>query len=239
MTMRLLTKLIDHLRVKRPNSGTWQEWEEWEVKARAEQPIRYFLFDTLVTQLKVWHRKYVMEPADWIRYRTYDKYHVIKPKTLEAGYHSPQERIMHATFGELVTYVEVSLGWRGWPYQLKKQPRKSKANLKKYGLEHLEWEIAEPTVPARQKQIAKEVKSLYIWWTEIRPNRISHNDKKLKDLEALGDDLSAVATSSIFRTLSNPATRNYYDCLNELDEFYDEQDHDMLAALFKILDYLD
>lgn len=240
MSMKLLTNLKKFLRVPRPNTGTWQEWEEWEIKARKDHPIRYFLFDTMLTKISVWNSRYIGGAKDWIRYRTYNRFHVISPKTLKPGYHNTQERILHAAFGELVSYVEGSLGYRGWPWQLKKQPRKTKANLKKYGLEYLEWEINDPTVPAHQKEKAKEIKALYHWWTEARPKRIDHLSPKMIDLEDKTVDLSkAKTTASIFSALNNSASRKYYDYLNEVDQFYADQDQKMLEALIDILDYLD
>jgi len=38
------------------------------------------------------------EIMDWIRYRTYDKYHILKINTLSIGYHEYDEILLHANF---------------------------------------------------------------------------------------------------------------------------------------------
>lgn len=239
MNMILLAKLIKKFQVKRPNSGTWEEWEEWEIKAKANEPVRYFLFDTLPAVVRGFKNRRISPIFDWFRYRIKDRFHIISPKTLNPGYHTSHDRILHAMFNELVSYVEVSLGYRGWLYNSKKKYRKTKANYKMFGLQHLEWEINDTTVPPHQKQKAREIKALYLWWTEVRPKRLDHDTEKLDHIRPHFD--KTISVGSMFRTMNNMAssTAQFYDCINAMDEFYHEQDIEMLNALLKILDYLD
>ena len=237
--MTILAKFIKKFQVKRPNSGTWEEWEEWEIKTKDTKPVRYFLFDTIPAAVRAFKARRIIPITDWVRYRVKDRFHVIAPKTLKPGYHSSKERILHASFNELVEYVEISLGHQGWPHNSEKKYRKTKANYKMFGLQHLEWELTDPSIPNHQRQKASEIKALYLWWTEVRPRRIDYNTEKLDHLRPNYDKTTSVG--SMFRMLNNQSSfaSQYYDCLNITDQFYSDQDDEMLKALIQILDYLD
>ena len=78
----------------------------------------------------------------WIRYRTWARYHIIDTK-LPPGYHDKDQLMIYGCFSLLVDYVE-----------------------KEKCFEVIEWE-SDPGHSAD----AKEIRSLYDWWKNVRPNR--------------------------------------------------------------------
>ena len=128
----------------------------------------------------------------FIAYRTYDKYNVIKIKTLDPAYYDKDQIMLHGMFALLVDYVEVELAsmdrvadyinriksLKNFLYNLLvpdfiKYPPSSDR-----GLSHLDYyrtykgcspdeeQFAEST-----RQFGEEVFSLYKWWTVERPLR--------------------------------------------------------------------
>jgi hypothetical protein len=106
-----------------PGAATWDEWQDWEDKARKNN-VRWFLADTL----PFWCWKTFINPftrlESWIRYRAFDRYHIIKT-TLKPGYYDMDTRLIHAMFDMLVDFVEVEKArmnvvftkqkpWSGW-----------------------------------------------------------------------------------------------------------------------------
>lgn len=69
---------------------------------------------------------------------------ILKIASLEKGWHDKDKLLLHACFQLLVDYVEKEKGLSG----------------------HIDWNWDEP-----HSHAAREMRSLYRWWTKARPNR--------------------------------------------------------------------
>jgi len=67
----------------------------------------------------------------------------LKIHTLEKGYKENEDIILHAVFQVLTDYVEIEKPFKWFDWETKKE-----------------------------KELKKEIKYLYKWWTKIRPNRV-------------------------------------------------------------------
>jgi hypothetical protein len=84
----------------------------------------------------------------WIKYRTINRFNVVKIKSLKPGYYDIDLRMLHAMFDLLVEFIE------------KEEP-----------FERIDWD-ATPEV----SNAAKEIKELYEWWVYVYPHRKSPLD---------------------------------------------------------------
>ncbi|NIM17785.1 MAG: hypothetical protein GTO45_37895 [Candidatus Aminicenantes bacterium] len=163
-----------------PQEATWDEWRDWEDKARKKK-VRWFLADTF----PFWCWKTFINPFEkaksWLRYRTVDRYHTIKT-TLKPGYYDMDTRLLYAMFDMLVDFVELEKAWMNVVFT-KRKPwsgwgRTHWWRSRIEGLSYLEWEIGlgDPNLPEeerheQQAKNAQEIKYLYTWWKDVRPNR--------------------------------------------------------------------
>jgi hypothetical protein len=253
MIFKLLGKLVDRFECKRPPYATGVEWEEWQKTTKKQQPIRYFLFDTIPTLCRRLNIRRLQPVKYWFIHRTTNRMHVVKPKTLKPGYTHREDRMLHTCFHELTTYVEGSLAARNFSYWEEGRPegrsdlrwkfsskrrRSTLANRIEAGVQYLDWEINEPMCAGYQAQAAKEFKDLYLWWTVQRPQRLdAWNDEKLTSLESPEDRTQH--EGRLFSSNIPASTRLYWDCATELNQFYEDQDQKMLEALIKVRQRLD
>ncbi len=69
-------------------------------------PIRYWLHNDAASLL-IWPWSMrIARVNDWIRYRTYNRYHVVKTG-MEPGYVDVTERMLHVNFNMLKDFVEI------------------------------------------------------------------------------------------------------------------------------------
>lgn len=140
---------------------------------------------------------YLERLIDFIRYRTYDRYNIIKIHSLEPSYYDIDTRLLHGMFSLLVDYVEIEKAnlerlfgdeglydrpcFRKWYYRIYRKIRKLFVNIssRDLGLAYLDWEISnlDPSFPANQRDYAKEVKELYLWWVDDYLKREQEEEK--------------------------------------------------------------
>lgn len=135
---------------------------------------------------------------DFVRYRTYDKYHIIKTD-LEPGYYDKDTLILEANFALLVSFVEKECATmelysekpKNWRFKLPRILRGifyRDIRSRELGLKFIDWHINNELSPEeielqfdnvesyqqyRKEYSApwKEIKELYIWWKDVRPKR--------------------------------------------------------------------
>lgn len=255
--MNWLDIIKSKLSIDKPIALQWHEWEEWEACMRAERPLAYWLNET-VPDFFDDIRRSITKPFNdvryWIRYRVFDKYHVI-PTGLEPGYHDSDERIMHGMFQLLVDFVEIEKAWMHvvWsddncqkfqvPWYSRGFFRIKNWRSREAGLAYLDWEctLGNPLLPEferceSQAATAYETIELYKWWTEVRPNRPDPHDAS-----GWGEYYRKREESgrSMFDTRNETAeddqeSRRILDLTRKIEEEQHKEDEEMLVRLVKI-----
>ena len=245
------------LRVPKPEYSTMKGWKEWEDNARAEQPLAFWLNETVPEWLRD-VKSSITSPLNnaryWIRMRVFDRYHIINTR-LKPGYSDADTRMLYGMFNLLVDFIEVDKAWMHVVFDnaeraKRKHPWWSRGwtRFKSYrdpdaGLAHLAWEmtLGDPDLPIEQRadtqaRDAREQLELYKWWKEIRPARPDPHDAS--GWTALCDARTAKGRSFFDDDDETPEdeseTRRILDECQRIEREYDEEDEAMLIRLVKI-----
>lgn len=176
------SKFADWVRgTKKPVAMLWDQWAEWEKKAKEAHPNRYWLAEVALKALQnalYWPYEFLQTIYIYILVRFVDKRHTLQTKLKKGRWHDFDTRLLHGAFEALVDFVEIEIGGH-------EKPRRSMLR----GLNHLKWEAKlkndedmgfEPGdkyygEPTPQAEAAITVRDLYLWW-KARPNRTSPHD---------------------------------------------------------------
>jgi hypothetical protein len=237
-----------------PGALTSKGWRLFNEEFKEKAPIRYWIghdFRHAVTLPIKWKYDAV---RNWIRFRTYDKYHIVKTG-LKPDYYGFGERILHANFNMLKDFVECDKSWHGfWSQDEKEKQTWCQKYIPFYwtfvefrrpdlGINHLEWEMTldDPSLPPQDQSpeqacSAREQMALYKWWTEIRPSRkeepmIEYSDQGLGMMSILDDDFDHDAED--YKRNQDILERN-----EKLREEWNREDEEMLIRLVKIREHL-
>ena len=181
--------------------GTSEEWNDWEDKAKAEYPVRWWIAEEGLDYLQniVY---YIPDRLNDIRYyinnRWVSKSHALTadPRDIKPGNWSDVgNRFLPCLFKELVDFVEIE---QAWHHCMWSDDAKTKFNVPWYrsgwlrwrtwrnpeaGLEYLRWaetltnaeflddDKKQEAEPTYQAKAAKEIIELYTWWTTTYRNR--------------------------------------------------------------------
>ncbi len=197
----LRTKMLGEI----PKSATMEEWDDIDARERT-MPIRYFLVKTIPLKISV-KMMQLRDVKYWFKYRLQKehKYHLCDTG-LPPAYYEIEKRMLHANFNMLKEFVETELAdQQGWRTDRDDIDLISIGRVT--GLEHLDWQIAltlnehdgleadDPRIGESTPQAltAQEIKALYLWWVDERPNRPDPWDLYNKDTD-YGDDKSLFKT---------------------------------------------
>ena len=195
-------KFADWLRgTPKLKCGTSEEWNDWEDKAKAEYPVRWWIAEEGLDYLQniVY---YIPDRLNDIRYyinnRWVSKSHALTadPRDIKPGNWSDVgNRFLPCLFKELVDFVEIEQAWHHcmWSDDAKTKfdvPwwRSGWLRLRTWrnaeaGMEYLRWAETltneefldegekHKAEPTYQAKSAKEIIELYTWWTETYRNR--------------------------------------------------------------------
>jgi hypothetical protein len=172
------SKFADFIRgTKKPLALGWDEWDQWHKSAKEKHPLRYWIAETGLKKLQ----NTIYYPYDmyhtikiYIQNRFVDKLHYLHTGLKPGEYNDLDYRILHGLFNELVIYVERECAWSyGKPKEIKHLYKFKNGSCKQAGLDYLDWGIKDKykgkLTPFAKS--CKEIKRLYIWWTEKRSNR--------------------------------------------------------------------
>lgn len=249
---KLISKFRDWMAYNPPGALSSTGWRLFEREFKVRAPVRFWITKDLRRKVILPIQWKYTAVADWIRFRTYDKYHVLKTG-LEPGYTSVQHQILNVNFNLLKDFVETEQAWHH--YICSEELRFKMSWLEKYmplyhvvfpfrrpelGIEHLEWAatLDDPSLPPHeqsphQAESAREILALYRWWVNIRPSRKElvpppYSDQGLDDFMACFDpefDRDAEdfkAHQASFEDREKQAT------------LWDLEDDEMLVRLMKI-----
>jgi hypothetical protein len=190
------------------------------------------------------------------------------PRDIKPGQWSDVgNRFLPCLFNELVDFVEVELAWWhiAWDDEGKakyKAPFWSKGwwrvrtwRCRQAGLDNLDWQMKltldreypdqdipadKIGVPTSQAIRAREILDLYMWWTEVRPNRVDPYEAsgwteycaKMRELN--DGSLFGSKTTPELKKLSNRS----HKLLQKIEAQYEKEDTDMMIRLIKVRDAL-
>lgn len=139
-------------------------------------------------QFKFMINKWISDIGRWIKYRTTDRYDVVRLRDLRPGYYEPETRLLHAMMQILCDFVEVELAWHSY-WRNPERSKKPKGRDREAGLAYLDWEVSlkfdmgvnpgdehygEPTPQAID---AAEVKAIYLWYRDVYQKRRESGDE--------------------------------------------------------------
>lgn len=230
-----------------PGALTSEGWRSFDNEFYFKAPIRYW-FHRDFKRIFIYPVKWKYDAvADWIRYRTFDKYHIVKTG-LPPGYNEVDNIMLYTCFNLLKDFVEISQASRSyWSEEIQKTW--CEQNMPFYriffpfrrpdiGIKHLEWasSLDDPSLPVHeqspaQAKHARETLVLYKWWVEERPNR--------KKVEIRHPEIKSGRPMDIFSTKVRltPEYKRYKSDLEKSykqEEKWHNEDDKMLARLVKI-----
>ena len=195
-------KFADWLRgTPKLRMGTSEEWHEWEDRAKAAYPVRWWLAEEGLDYLQnlVY---YIPDKLNDVRYYINNRWvshsHALTahPRDIKPGqWQDVGNRFLPCLFNELQDFVEIE---QAWHHCIWSDDAKTKFNVPRWrsgwlrwrtwrcpeaGIEHLRWastltneEFLEEgekhlAEPTYQANTAKEIIELYTWWTQTYRNR--------------------------------------------------------------------
>jgi hypothetical protein len=196
------SKFADWIRgTTKLKAGTSEEWQEWEKRAKADYPVRWWLAEEGLDYIQKFVY-YIPDQLDEVRYYINNRW-ISRSHSLTAhardikpgNWCDVGNRFLPCLFNELVDFVEVEQAWHHccWsdeaktkfavPWWRKGWFRWRTWRCPEAGLEYLRWasnltneEFLEEgekhlAEPTYQAKTAKEIIELYTWWTETYRNR--------------------------------------------------------------------
>ena len=230
-----------------PGALTSEGWHSFDNEFYFKAPIRYW-FHRDFKRIFVYPVKWKYEAITmWIRYRTYDKYHIVKTG-LEPGYREVDSIMLHTNFNLLKDFVEISLASRSyWQDDVKKTWCETHMPFYRIfypfcqpdlGIKHLEWAstLDDPTLPPHEQSVeqakhAKETLALYKWWVDVRPNRKKVEIRHIKSDSKNPLDIfnPKVRLTKEYKLYRSDLEKSY-----KQEEKWDAEDDKMLVRLVKI-----
>jgi len=191
-----------------PVAAEMGEWDRIDKENKIKYPIRYFLNEVLIPNTWWPVSRFTSDVMSKIRYGWYEKLYLIDTN-LSHDYHEVDERLLHGMFSLLVDFVEIEKAWmevifnNGYkrPWWILNRFRS-----RILGMRYLDWEITlMDTSDKPQAESAQIIKDLYIWWVDVRPNRLDPYDLMVK-----WDDMSEDEKSHTSKQIT-VIEQKYYD----------------------------
>jgi len=243
--------MFNKLQIEKPTAASYQEWRRWEEESKAKYPIRYFITETVPKYLSNMKRTIVSPFVNLKKFfynRFVEIHHIIK-MDLKPGWHEYDEKMLYANFQILVDYVELDCASHAvdsttpsfWNRIFKGRNawRSRELGLKYLAPHSLEEDPTCADEITKNNQVRKELMDLYIWWKDVRPNRVdpyeslrwkavhgSHEGENIWDWMEPGD-IEAKAK------LRQAAQESW-----NLEEAYRREDQERLEKLVKLREWL-
>ena len=202
-------------KIPRPLSATHEGWAEWHKTARASEPFKYFILETIPDKWWDFQTFFTCPVKDlryWFRSRFTCRWHVVNTH-LEPAYYDSDTRLLHACFALLVDYVELELAHMNGS-------KRSRAK----GLEYLDWEISDTDCQVGgQAQAATIKKELYLWWKDVRPNRPDPDAEYfvLTDRRDAGEEIPDAEMVAVLRNVGTIEKDQYEEDNAQLKKLID------------------
>ena len=258
------SKAADWLRgKKKPGSATGEGWDDWNEKAAAEHPVRYWIVEEGLGKAQdfvTWPKRKVGDVRNYITNRYVSKTHALTSKLKKGQWHEYEERLLHSMMDSLVDYVEIEEAWHHVAWGDKKDQYKSTSRFwwnewrcPEAGVDHLKWAASlvcdkdmgvEEDSPnygksTGQAQNAQEILELYKWWKFERPARPDpYEVSGWRAWNEAQDVKRGDKPRRLFRSDRTAAERKessrLFKLVNKIEAGYDKEDQDMMIRLIKV-----
>jgi len=249
---RKLTQFKRWMDYNPPGSMSSKGWRLFGKEFKEKAPIRHWFMKefryTAILPIK-WKYDNIRY---WIRYRTYDKYHIVDTG-LKPDYYDASTIMLHADFNILKEFVEVEQAWQSycWSDEYKEKATWCEKHMPFYrffypfrrpdiGIKHFEWAatLDDPKLPPHERcdhqaVAAREILTIYDWWVNQRPARkeIEHTPYDNQGLDGIlacfDDDFDRTAPDFIVHQKS-------MDDAGKQEEEWHDEDEQMLIRLIKV-----
>lgn len=238
-----------------PKAATACGWKEY--KDRNKSRIGYWLVEEgfdLAQDIVNFIPDVYKNAKRYTENRFVTKPHYIDTKLSRGEWHEMDTRILHGLMETLVDFVEVEKAHRQFISDWLQQPEESvwfglrkrqkwksewKTPDREAGLRYLDWEISLGDESPYQSKAAAEIKELYLWWKDIRPQR--EDPMKASGVSAYFDRQREEHGDGLFDIMCREETdeekdayRTMSDRMYEMEEQQEQEDEDMMVRLIKI-----
>lgn len=260
------SKFADRIRgTKKILAGTSEQWRDWDKNAKSAHPIRFWIAEEgldYVQDFVMWPIDRVYDFKYWINNRFVSKTHALTSNLKKGQWHEFEDRILHCLFDELVNFVEIELAASNFRWD-EEARKKYKAPFWAVGwfrwrthrnveaaMDYLNWaselrytenEVSADSPhlgkPTPQALAAKDIKVLYNWWKNERPNRPDPYDASGWTAYCTTRDNDGDSLSWLMRARSEEEQANVDHMLNvmhKMEDGYWKEDEKMLIKLIRI-----
>jgi len=203
-------------KIKLPSSGktaaTLDFWHEWKEKMKREYPIRYFLFKTIPSEIRIFWSRRITQPWYYFKCWIWKHYNVVKIKTLDPTWSDVTEKVLHVNFQLLIEFIEGE------------EPFK-----------RIDWDATK-----EHKHAAAEMKELYRWWKEDWPRKeeISPDGTSLLEFPGSPPAMRKTFSDKYDNDLEIIAYRKMLDAHNKNENAWWKKEEEQLIRLMKIRPFL-
>lgn len=247
----MLKKFRRWLNYNPPGALSSKGWRLFKDEFKQKAPIRYWFTNEFYYSCILPIKWKYDKVTDWVRYRTYDRYHVVKTGK-SPGYSDAREQILNVNFNILKDFVEIETAWRTRCFSGDLTFAERYIPLYRFfvdnrnpevGLSHFKWAatLDDPSLPAHERspaqaEAAREILVLYNWWVNERPNR---KEAELPEYDDQGMGLMASLDEDFDRDAEDyKKFKDVMDDMRNLEDRWEDEDQEMLIRLMKIRQHL-
>ena len=230
--------------IDKPQFAEIHKWEDIDARIRRQQPVGWFLTETLPDFIEDVHR-IITSPyyntRYYIRNRFIRKSHMLRTDCPPGEYCDTDQRILSAMSNAVIDYVEIELAYKHTWCGSEEVPNAVWRNGRciELGLKYLEWEMEldDPNLDLytradSQANSAREVNAIYNW-AKARPARPDPHEASgwTAYCNKYRDDLWGSDNASPGRAADSEAASKK---LREIEAQYEQEDEDMLIRIIKV-----
>jgi hypothetical protein len=225
MQFRIKKHLQGLFRIEKPHALPLGGWSEWETKTRQNAPFGYWLTETVPDFTTQYISPFFTWPGKvrrYIRNRWVYKMHYLKTGLTPGKYYDYDYRLLHGVMESMAEFVETEKSWTDEQWNGGADPAAA--------LRVLDWEIGLGEESPYQSAAAKELKEIYLWWKNVRPNRPD-------PMDASGWSALCDSKDFMIRHASEEAheeTKAILDLCYKIEEEQNREDEEYLIRLMKI-----
>jgi len=222
------TSFADWIRgIPKPDASN--NWSEWERKAKKAHPLRYWIAEDVLDAMQNllwWPLDKIADVKAYIANRWIIRTHALTahPRDIKPGrWHDVGSRFLPCLFNELVDFVEIEIAGHFIAWGDEKTRKKYNApfwanwrtwRCPQAGLDYLDWAMTlthnqwlhesekhRIQQPTQQALAAREIRELYIWWTQIHSKRIDPYETDCKEPHEIQKTYEAEDTVMLVRLM--------------------------------------